>query len=60
MFVELVERDVKNRGNIVPIGKVGMASRDYEAYISLFPFDKNIIEYAKLLASAWLPRPTAK
>lgn len=47
MFVELVERGINKRGNIVPIGKVGMASRDYEAYISLFPFDKNIVEYVK-------------
>ena len=48
MFVELVERGINNRGNIVPIGNVGIAPRDYEAYISLFPFDKQVNEYVRI------------
>jgi len=48
MYVELVERSVNNRGNIVPISKAGKMSRDYEAYTSLFPFDKNILPYVEL------------
>jgi len=47
MFVELVERGITNRGKIVPIGAVGISPRDYEAYITLFPFDKSINNYVK-------------
>jgi hypothetical protein len=45
MFVELVEKDIKKRNTIVPIGNVGIIPADYCRYISLFPFDKTIIDY---------------
>lgn len=48
MFVELVERGIENRGKIVPIGRVGIAPRDYEAYITLYPFDKTIEGYVQI------------
>lgn len=51
MFVELVERGLTNRGKIVPIGQVGISARDFESYISLFPFDKDIVPYVKLNGS---------
>lgn len=48
MYVELVERSIENRGKIVPIGRVGIAPRDYEAYITLYPFDKTIEGYVQI------------
>jgi archaellum biogenesis ATPase FlaH len=47
MYVELVEGNKKNRGNIVELSSVGRKIRDVESYISLFPFDKGIIPYVK-------------
>jgi hypothetical protein len=53
MFVELVEKDIKNRGLIVPIGNVdARKNRDYCAYASLLYFDESInqhLEYTKTL-----------
>jgi hypothetical protein len=45
MYCELVERDIKNRNLIKPIGDIGIVPTDYCRYISLFPFEKNIIDY---------------
>jgi len=47
MYVELVERDIKNRNKISEFGLVPMHPVDYCRYISLFPFDSGIIEFVK-------------
>lgn len=51
MYVELVENGLNDRGKIVPMGSVGIAKRDYEAYISFFPYDKTIVDYVRLTKS---------
>ena len=51
MYVELVTDSIKNRGKFVPIGQVGTADRHTESYISLFPFDKNVLEYINIHGS---------
>ena len=48
MYIELVEKAITNRGNIVELNQVANKPRDYECYMTLFPFDKNILEYVKL------------
>lgn len=45
MFVELVEYGITKRGKIVPYAEVSIAPRNYEAYMSLYPFDKEIVGY---------------
>jgi KaiC/GvpD/RAD55 family RecA-like ATPase len=48
MYVELVERGITNRGNIVECGSIKPVPRDFECYISLFPYDKTIVDYVKI------------
>jgi hypothetical protein len=55
MFVELVEKDLRFRSNIVPIGYVDPRKpRDFCAYSSILYFDESIkqhIEYTKTIKS---------
>jgi len=51
MYVELVEKSIKNRGNIVPVEQLSTAPRDFEAYVSHFPFSNDVIDYVKLKGS---------
>lgn len=48
MYVEEVARDITARGKIVEAGSIKPIARDYEFYISLFPFDKTILDYVKI------------
>lgn len=48
MYVELVEREITNRGKIVTLAEVGTQAADFERYISLFPFTQKIHEHIKL------------
>lgn len=47
MYIELVERGITNRGNVVELNQVANKPRDYECYMTLFPFDKNILNYVE-------------
>ena len=47
MYIEHCN-SIKERGNIIPMGKLQIVPRDNEYYISLFPFDSNILEYVKM------------
>lgn len=40
-------KNIKDRGNIVEYGTIQPTPRDYECYISLFPFDNGIDDYIK-------------
>ena len=51
MYVELIEGAITNRGNIIPIGSVGIKRRDQETYITMFPFTKDILDYVKINGS---------
>lgn len=46
-YVELVEKSVSNRGNIVDVKNINTNRRPYEAYTSLFSFGKEIIPHMK-------------
>ena len=48
MYVEEVSRSISNRGKIVEAGSIKPVARDYEFYISYFPFDKTILDYVKI------------
>lgn len=48
MYVEEVSHEVTSRGKIVEAGSVKPIARDYEYYISLFPYDKTILDHIKL------------
>lgn len=48
MYVEIVERDITNRGHIIPLGELDMDAKPYERYMSLFPYDEGIVEYVVL------------
>lgn len=48
MYVEEIIESVKNRGKIVEAGSIKPIARDYEYYISLFPYEKSIIDYVKI------------
>jgi len=48
MYVELVEKSIKNRGKIVALNEVKKQPFDFERYITMFPFDKDILEYVKV------------
>src|SRR6056297_463979 len=51
MYVELVENSLSNRGNIVKISDVNRDPSKEERYMSLFPFDKSIIDWVKVHGS---------
>ena len=44
MYVEYC-KGIKDRGNIVGYGEIQPVKRDFESYISLFPFDASIKDY---------------
>lgn len=48
IYYELIEKKISNRGHIVALSEISSSPRDYEAYISLFGFDKSIIDFVKL------------
>lgn len=48
MYVELVEKSLSNRGNIIPMGEVGVAPAEFERYISLFPYTKDVYRHLKI------------
>lgn len=48
MYVEEIEYKVTNRGKIIEAGAVRPIPRDHEYYISLFPFDKTILDYVRI------------
>lgn len=48
MYIELVEKSIGNRGNVVKISDVSSEPADYERYMSLFPFDKGIVDWVKV------------
>lgn len=48
MYVEEVEHSITNRGKIIDAGSVKPIPRDHEYYISLFPYDKTILDYVKI------------
>ena len=50
MIVEVV-KDLKVRGTLEEAGKIYPKFRDYEYYISLFPFDKSIEKYVEINGS---------
>lgn len=47
MYVELVERDIKNRNKIIEFGVVPQNPVNYCRYISLFPYDAGIINHVE-------------
>ncbi len=48
MYIELVEKSVKNRNTVISIEELSTAPRAFEAYCSHFPYDKTIVDYLKL------------
>ncbi len=46
-YVELVEKAISNRGNVVEVGTVTIYPRDFEAYSSLFSLNKDILDHVK-------------
>lgn len=51
MYVELVEGSLSNRGRIEKISDISREPSSQERYISLFPFDKSIIDWVKVHGS---------
>jgi hypothetical protein len=51
MYVELVEYKVTNRGKIIEYSTLDRNPANYERYISWLPYDKNILDYAKVNGS---------
>lgn len=47
MYVELVEKSIKNRNKIVGFGEIPLTPVNYCRYISLFPFDSGIINHVE-------------
>jgi KaiC/GvpD/RAD55 family RecA-like ATPase len=47
MYIELVEKDIKNRGTIIPFDSMVRAIRPYECYTTMFPFDQSIVDHIK-------------
>lgn len=47
MYVELVEHNISNRGNIVELGTVQAVGCAYERYFTMFPYDNGIYDYKK-------------
>jgi KaiC/GvpD/RAD55 family RecA-like ATPase len=45
MYIELVEKDITNRGTIIPIDSMVRQHRPHECYTTMFPFDDSIVEY---------------
>jgi archaellum biogenesis ATPase FlaH len=45
MYVELIEHDITRRGTVVELTQVPNNPRNYECYMTLFPFDVNILNY---------------
>jgi len=48
MYVEITKSVNADRGKIVPLSEVTSEPRGHELYISLFPFDKSIIDYVQI------------
>lgn len=44
MYVEIC-KSIKDRNHFIPLSNVGSETVDHELYISLFPFDKTILNY---------------
>ena len=45
MYKELIEHNITNRGKVVAQGTITTAPRPYEAYASLYSFDRSIIDH---------------
>lgn len=48
MYVEEIIGAVNNRGKIIEAGSVKPIPRDFEYYISLFPYEKSIVDYVRI------------
>ncbi len=48
MYVEEVSHKLSNRGKIIEAGTTRPIPRDFEYYISLFPYDNTIVDYVKI------------
>lgn len=48
MYYELIEEKITNRGNIAEASDIKTTKRDSEAYVSLFCFDKSIIDWVEI------------
>lgn len=48
MYVEEVSHSINNRNKFIEAGSVSPLPRAHEYYISLFPFEKTILDYVKI------------
>lgn len=47
VFRELIEKDIRNRGQIVPVGKISPEPAKYLRYCSMFMFGQDMVTFAK-------------
>lgn len=48
IFYELVEKNIANRGNLVPVSEIKSTPRDFVAYVSMFGYAKDVVDYYNL------------